>query len=209
MADEFVEMTGAGSASGVPDVAVLTLRVEFGAGQVEEALEGSARATEAVVAGLRGGGIDAADLKTASIRIDTRWNPQSSVADGYTASQGLTVRVRDVTKIGRVVTECAASGGDSFRMDGLAWSFSDPARLHHRARELAWLDAREKAVQVTELSGRGLGDVVRITETPEPGLLPRPSFRLAAADAGSMPTEVGEDSVEVSLLVRWRLAALD
>lgn len=204
MPSEYVEMTGSGAASGTPDVADLTVRLEHGATEVAEALAGCAGAAAGVVDRLRAAGMPAADLRTESIRVDQRWNNQSGTTDGYTASQTLSVRVRDVSAVGAVVTELAAAGGDAFRMDSLAWSFSDPDELATQARERAWADARAKAEQVATLAGRSLGTVVRLRESADTAGVPRPMLKLAA-DAGAMPAEAGEATVTASLLVRWLL----
>ena len=205
MADEYVEMTGTASVSGVPDVVRLTLGVQHAAATVAGALDGCAGAAAAVIAALDRTGVEPADRQTASLGIETGWDQRGQRPQGYHASQGLDVQLRETARLGEVIGAAAEAAGDAFRLHGLAWQVHDPASLEEQARDAAWHDALSRATQVARLSGRTLGRVLQIDEGAAPSPFPRPTVRAyaMAASAKEMPTEAGTQQLEVSLRVRW------
>ncbi|MDX6360463.1 MAG: uncharacterized protein QOH37_3517 [Nocardioidaceae bacterium] len=203
--DEYVEMTGTGSVSGVPDVVRLSLQVQHSADTVAMALDGCAAAAVGVIAALDRAGIEAPDRQTTSLGVETGWDQRGQRPKGYHASQGISVRLRDTAQVGEVVGAAADAAGDDFRLHGLVWQVADPAALEEQARDAAWHDALTRATQVARLSGRTLGRVLQIDEGAATALFPRPSMRAyaMAASEQEMPTEAGTQGVEVTLRVRW------
>jgi uncharacterized protein YggE len=208
--DEYVEMTGTGIASGVPDMASLRLGVSHQAEDVAQAMVGCARAADAVVGVLNGAGIAPSDRQTTGIEVARGYDHREDRPSGYRCTQGIVVRVRQPDRLGELIGGCGAAAGDGFRLDDLSWSFADADQLRRRAREGAWDDARERAQQVATLAGLQLGPALSIVEqAPVPGPWARAaSFSEQSSDGGAMPVEAGEGSIVVSLKVRWALLAV-
>jgi uncharacterized protein len=199
-----VTVTGTGSAEAVPDVLTAVLGSQRQAGTVAEALDGASRALAAVVAGLRAGGVADADLVTGSASI---WPMQDHAGrvTGYTASQQLTTRLRDLERAGALVGDAVQAGGDAARLHGLSFQVSDTRPVTEWARAQAWDDARAKAGQLATLAKRPLGQVVRIREDGQPRPLHGGPVALAAAagPAAAMPVEPGTTTVTVTIEVEW------
>lgn len=205
-----VTVLGQGSASATPDLMRVTVTVEVRRPDVAGAFARAGVAARAVSAALRDAGVADADLSTTGLGVqaDTVWQENhGQKVVGYLASSTLSVTLRDLSDPGRVIADCVAAGGDDVRLGGLDLGFADQSDLLARAREAAYADARAKAEQYARLSGRALGAVLEVTETPDaPG--PRPMLRAMAAPAAdaSMPVERGESTVAASVRVCWALA---
>src|SRR5699024_4984879 len=106
---------------------------------------------------------------------------------------------------GDVVAVLSEAAGDALGIDGLSLSVSDPADLQRRAREAAFADACNRAEQYAALAERELGPVRHVRDlTDHAGPSPRQA-RAVTFEAGSMPIEAGEHTVQASVQVTWEL----
>lgn len=210
MTKMYVDMTGSGTVQTTPDVATLRLGVSFPAKTVGAALEGCAKQTSDVLASIRAIGVESRDLQTASLSVDPRWNNDGTEIVGHTASQMLSVRLRDITTVGKVITAAGAAAGNSMRMDSLSWTVADPQPLQVKAREVAFEDARDKAEQLATLAGARVGQVLHIIDMDSSSGWAPPtarSYKMMAGAEMDMPTEGGEHQVSAQVRVRWALVS--
>jgi len=199
-----VTVTGTGSASAPPDVAVIDVAAEVSAAHASEALELAGAALTRMRDAALSGGVQPADLATSGTQLwpetDQRGRP-----NGYRAMLSMTVRSREIRSVSDLLPALIAAGGDAGRLHNIRLEFSDPASLASTARERAFADARARAQQYADLAGRGLGEVVLVEEGGSPGGGPSPVFRMAAVVSESVPVEPGMQSVSASVTVRWGL----
>ena len=204
---DYVEVTGSGAASGVPDVVVLDTRIQCDGPDVATALSACTERTNLVVAATSAAGVADRDRQTTGVGVNQRWDHQGQAVVGFTAYQSLRVLVRDRTDVGDLIAALAAAAGDAFALDSVTLRVADTAPLLAQAREAAFADARAKAELYAGLAGRALASPTRVRETVGDGGGPQPVFRLAAAkdSAGGMPVEAGESTVTASVCVRWAM----
>lgn len=204
-------VTGSGSASGAPDMALVRLGVQTSDEDVLAAFDRSNRITADIIEALLALGIERADIQTSGLSLyqDRPYDPYSDVEDGtiiYWAQNALRVTLRDVSLVGQALGASVQAGANS--IDGLSYGISDPGELEARARELAVADARARAEHLAELSGAQLGRVFSISEG-DGGFRARAEsleFAAMAADAGAAATvEAGQLSVSVQLQITWEL----
>ncbi|MFD1211599.1 SIMPL domain-containing protein [Arthrobacter sp. GCM10027362] len=201
-----ITVTGTGSASGAPDLLRLSLGVETTATDLAGAWRRTADAAERLLAALHGAGIAGDDAATSaiSLRPETAWrNGRGQETTGYTASTSFGVTIRALPQASEVLQAAVAAAGDSLRVGGISYGFSDPAALAAAAREAAWRDAQIKAGQLAGLAGRTLGMVQRIEEAPAGGPAPLPAVREAALVAEAMPVVPGSAELAARLTVTW------
>ena len=198
-----IVVTGVGSASGIPDLAQLSLAVSVTANTVAGARQAAADSMTDVRAALKRQRILDSDIATSHFRIhpEYEYGPDGRQQIGYTVSNGLSVTVRDIDKAASVIDDAIAAGGDHLLFNGLSFGFSDTTELEKSAREAAVDDMREKASQLAEFSGRELGDLKTVSE----GSFGGPDFPAIAElvrndSAGSAtPISAGEVGVTVSI----------
>lgn len=202
MPEPGITVTGAGSASGEPDVATLSLGAEAQRPGVADAFDAAGAAMTAMVAAVRAAGVAGADLHTGGVDLRSAYEHEGR---GYLASQQLSVRVRDLDDLGALVSAAVRAGGDAARLHGLHFSFSDPEAELRSARERAWADARAKAEQYAALAGRRLGAARGIAETA--GHFTHAFRELAGSSTlAAMPVERGTVDVTVAVEVEWAFA---
>ncbi len=199
-----VAVGGVGRVSVQPDVLVARLGAEVVAGSVQDALDRCSGALARIAATLREWGVAGADLGTAGASVyaahDQHGNPR-----GWTATQQLTAKLRDVGTAGDIVSKAIAAAGDAGRLHSLSFEVADDTVPRAEARRLAFADARAKAVQFAELSGRELGAVRAVIEgvSGGGGGAGREFGGLARYAVESMPVEPGSLEVVVTVTVQW------
>ena len=140
-------------------------------------------------------------MQTSQLGLDPVYGPYTEGAEepqrvvGYQASNMVTVRVREVAKLGAVVD--AVTGAGANRLYGIGFDVSDPRAPLDAARERAVADARAKAELYARAAGVTLGAVVSIRETVERP--PGPVMMRAEAMDAAPP--VSEGTVTLSTQV--------
>lgn len=200
-------VTGTGTAAGPRDECVISAGVEVRRPTALAALTDSAAAIEQVRAVILAAGIPASALETSAVALNPVYDNYPTVA-GFTASLGLRITTRDLDSAGALLGQIVGVGGDAARLNDVSFRHSDPTALIAQARDAAWADAMARATQLAGLSGRGLGEVLSVSEVSG-GEGPRPKggrMMMAMADAGPAVTlDAGEGQVGVTLSVRWAL----
>lgn len=207
-------VSGDGQSAAAPDMAILTLAVVQQAVSAREALNANNKAMADVLAALKKEGLAERDLQTSGFNITPQYNypvdkegrSLPPVLSGYQATNTLTVRLRELAKLGTLLDEAVTlginQGGD------IRFTNDKPQPIITEARKAAVADALSKAKVLTEAAGVKLGRIIEISENfarPEP----QPVFRAAMAkemsDAGAVPVAGGENSYSVTVNVTFSL----
>lgn len=205
-----LSVSATGEASRTPDIATLSTGVVTQAADANAAMRDNANQMDKVMAALRAAGIAERDVQTSGINL----NPQYKYADnmppaivGYQASNTVNVKVRDLSRLGKVLDALVAQGAN--QINGPSFGLDNPDAAFEEAR----LAAVKKAQAQAQTYARALGlQVRRIVSISEGGAsLPRPPMpvmRMMAADAGyAKETAVapGESSVSVGVEMVFEL----
>ena len=198
-----ITVSGAGRVPVRPDVLVARLGVEVVAGSVQDALDRSSAALASMATALREGGTPDADLGTAGASVYAA-HDQHGNQRGWTATQQLTAKLRDVGTAGDLISKAIAAAGDAARLHDVSFEVADDTGPRAEARRLAFADARSKAELYAELAGRELGTVRAVAEGGgEGGVRPFDGALMARAAAGPMPVEAGSLDISVTVTVQW------
>lgn len=204
-----ITVSGSGTVTATPDEVIVRLGVETEAGEADEALRQNSERTQAVIDRLKETGIPAADIQTEMVQLRPRYEaseregPDTGGRElaGYVASNIVEASTRDLDAVGQVLDAAVRAGAN--RVEGIRFEVSNPAELLRQARETAWQDAEEKALQLADLSDAELGDVVSIGESTQG---PRPVYAEAALEEeAGVPIEPGSEEIQVQLQVGWAL----
>lgn len=209
-----ITVTGQGDASIAPDLAILNLSVLREADTARQALTDNNEAMAKVLAAMKEDGIEERDLQTGGFSIQPRYvypddkngltQPKIS---GYSVSNTLTVKVRDLTKLGNILDQSVTlgvnQGGD------ITFTNDDPSTAITEARKEAIKDAVAKAKTLTEAAGVSVGKVISINETsaiptPRPIGFPRMVTAQSMA-ADSVPVATGENTYNVNVTVTFEI----
>lgn len=161
-------VTGQGEAMAVPDIAELRLGVEARADTVAEAQTQASEAMDEVVVALKDNGVAEKDIQTQrfSIYPVTRWIREKDEEEiiGYRVTNIVVAKIREMDKVGDIIDAVAEAGGDLTRIQGISFSVDDPTPYYEEARAKAVKDAKDKAFQLADLAGVGLGKPTYISE---------------------------------------------
>lgn len=201
-----VVITGHGEANVPPDLALLTVGIVTEGATAREALDLNNAAMRQAVDLIKQTGIADRDLQTARISVQPRYaqeNNRRQRITGAQASNQLTVRVRDLAKVGDILDRAVSLGANS--VSGPVFGLQNPETAQDAARKAAIADARRRASLAAEALGLRLGRVV-LVEEPDEDARPIAVMRAAPAPAAAAPVEAGETTVRASVRVTWELA---
>ena len=204
-----ISVSGTARIEGVPD----TLRLDIGVNVVEPTVDAAlTKANEASAAlqkALQEGGVAERDIASTQLSIQPQYDYATNTAriTGYQVTQSVSAKLRDLDTAGEVIGAAAATGGDATVVNGISFDLEDNAALLSSARERAIADAKAKAEEYADAAGRGLGQVVSITESTQS--IPQPYAADLAAGAvvddslRSVPLAPGTQTVSVEVQVTY------
>lgn len=201
-AEHTISVAGTGRVILSPDTADLRLGVTATAKTVKEARATAAEAMTAVLAGLRELGIADRDMQTTILSLQPVYDYTTSTnpprLTGYSLSNGISVTIRDLDKVGSAIDGALAAGATS--LDGVTFRVADQTAAENQAREAAMTEAKAKATSLANAAGVSITGVQSITETVAP--VPYPIYGYAErALAGDVGTPVMPGTSEVSVTV--------
>jgi uncharacterized protein len=168
-----------------------------------EASDANSAAMGKVLLALKGAGIEGKDYQTSRLSLQPQYPPNRqgpSPVVSYRASNRVTIRLRDVTKIANVIDTLVGAGAND--IGGTNFMVSQASKLLDDARTQAVADARRKAEIYVKAGGVTLGAPLSISEE---GAAPRPVFRAKMAAEMVAPVAQGEETLSVTVNVSWAI----
>ena len=139
-----------------PDMATISTGVQTDADTAVEALRRNSAEMERLVALIRALGIPARDIQTASINLNPRYDynnrgDQPPRFLGYQASNQVTVKLRDLDRVGEVLDAMVEAGATN--INGPQFSIEDDEAAKAQARSNALERGRAQAEEYARLAG--------------------------------------------------------
>ena len=199
-----ISVTGEATVSVPPDQAQIDGGVTSDAKTAREASDANNAAMGKVLLALKGAGIDEKDFQTSRLSLQPQYAPNRAGPTpivGYRASNRVTVRLRDVTKLASMIDVLVGAGAND--IGGINFTVSQASKLLDDARTHAIADARRKAEIYAKAAGVTLGEPLSISEEGPSA----PVFRgkMAAPMAAATPIAQGEETLSVSVNVSWAI----
>lgn len=214
-----ISVTGEGEVVAVPNIGQFSFNVTFDAIEATIAQEESAIKMNQIIAYLKSEGIEEKDIKTTSYNLypKYRWEerlcpmgsfcpPGEQVQDGFSVSQGVVVKVRDVNLAGKLLAGVGERGASD--ISSLSFTVDDPDMLEAEARNKAIEDAQKKATLLAKQLGVR---IVRLTfySEAESEFLPYQTMRMATdqlSNTKEVPElPVGEESFTVRVDLNYEV----
>jgi uncharacterized protein YggE len=208
-----IQIAGEGQASVAPDTALVSLAVVRNAATADAALAANNAAMRDVLAFLRENGVADRDTQTSGFSIHPQYRQQEpkdgSVPPpevvGYEVSNMLTVKVRELAKLGSLLDGSVKLGVNQGGQ--ISFTKDKPEAVMADARKAAVADAMAKARTLAEAAGVKLGRILEISEGA-PVVAPPPMMRMAMAKemSDSVPIATGENTYSVTVNMTFALA---
>ncbi|HEY8591779.1 MAG TPA: SIMPL domain-containing protein [Sphingomicrobium sp.] len=204
-----LDVTATGEVTRVPDIAVVSAGVVTRAATAGAALQQASTKMARVRSALKAAGIEDRDIQTSNISLNPEYrydNNQPPRLTGYTASNTVNVRFRNIANAGKVIDALVAEGAN--QINGPTLTIDKPEAALDEARSRAVAAGRARA----ELYARSMGlRVVRVVAVSESGgsypVPPRPMAVMAQArgEAADSKIDAGEQRLEVNLAMTFEL----
>lgn len=214
-----ITVTGEGKVSAVPDIAQVSFTVSEEAVTASQAQDLAAKKINVALALLKEKGIAEKDIKTSSYNISPKYAYQppcytypcpyneASKIVGFTASQTVEVKVRDIDNTGDVLSSLGDAGVSN--LYGPNFMIEDEDGLQAEAREEAIKEARKQAEQLAKALGVR---VTRVVNYSENGGYPGPFYRadtmnmaMGGAEKAVPSIPAGENEIMVSVSVTYEV----
>jgi len=202
-----LDVSATGEVTRVPDVAIISAGVVTRAPTATGALQDAADRMARVQAALTRAGIASRDIQTSNLSLNPEYryeNNQPPQLVGYTATNQLSVRFRDIRNSGKILDALVKEGAN--QISGPNLTIDQPDAALDEARGAAVRMGRARA----ELYARSLGmRVVRLVSVSEGGgnypPPPMPPMMMARAQSADTKIEAGEQKLSVTLAMVFEL----
>jgi len=217
-----VDVSGMGELFTKPDIAAFSYSATAKAKTVAEAQKQATKIANDSIAFLKKNGVAEKDIKTENYSFYPQYEyvqericvsypcvpgPGKQVITGYEVSQAMRVKVRDLDKVGELVSGMGSLGVSN--LGSVEFTIEDEQKVQAEARALAIENAREKAYKLA----RDLGlRVVRIAAFSEAGF--HPTYQKFATDGFALERDtaaanpeipVGENKIVSNVVVTYEL----
>jgi uncharacterized protein YggE len=203
-----LDVNATGEVTRVPDVAIISAGVVSRATTASAALQDTANRMDRVLAALKRAGVADRDIQTSSVNLNAEYRyPENQAPQlvGYTASNTVTIRFRDIRNSGKILDALVGQGANQISGPNLVVDKPEAALDEARAKAIASGRAR------AELYARSLGmRVVRVVAVSESGGYappPPPMPMYARAEMASPATKIepGEQKLQVNVAMTFEL----
>lgn len=189
-----------------PDTAIVFAGVETTGKDLARATKDAAAAMRRVLAAVADAGVAEKDVQTTrhDVQVERPWDQgRPGPITGYTISDEVRVKVRDLSRVGAVLERVTAAGSNVLR--GLSFTKDDTTAERGRALADAYATARAKAEALARAAGITLGEVLSLGETAREPVVP--TFRTAqvASLGGGAPVSVGEVEIQGTVEVTYAI----
>jgi len=154
-----------------------------------EASQENSQKMNAVIKAIKLLGVEDKDIKTNNYRLTPVYNwleRRGQNLKGYQASQDLSLKIRDLNKIGDIIAATTKQGAN--QIGNVSFTIDDEYDLKNQARKIAIEKAEKKAKSIAQQTGMKLGKVKGFYEN-QPKVSPYNSLQL------EMPTTLSNNSL--------------
>lgn len=195
-----------------PDLAEISVSVVSQGQNPETLTSNNNDKMSAVIQFLKAQGVDEKDIRTTNYDLSPNYqydkNTQRNYITGYTFTQTVLVKVRDLNRVAAIVGGLAPLGVN--QIGGINFTFDDPEKFLALARADAFTKAQAKAKEMAAAAGVSLGRVVSVSEY---GSGPRPYYDIKTLGMGggevaapSVPTiQPGTQDVTDQVTITYEL----
>ena len=208
--EKTVRVSGTGIVAGDPDVIALSIGVSVERDSVKQARTEAAEAMAGVIESLKGNGLLDTDIQTQHFSIHQRFDYTKGRREfrGYSVTNTVSAKIRDLDTVGNVIDDAAEAGGDLVEINSIRFTIEDPTKLQMQARIAAMQNAEAKAQTLATEGGVTLGKPISISESgdfyePYPASL---EFAFADDAAGAAtPIQSGQLQITVTVNVIYEI----
>lgn len=205
-----VELSVTEIVESAPDTATFSTGVETSAPTASAALRQNSTQVAKVIAQMKSLGIAEKDIQTSGINLSPEYEyiqtTQKNRFKGYRVSNQVSVKMRDIDKLGSILDQVVASGATN--INGPYFSIDDDSNVKRAARAAALANGKAQAESYARAAGYSGVRLLSVTEglvgRPMPYAMMRQTAMAEAADA-SVPVQPGQVGTSVVLNLQYEM----
>ncbi len=205
-----ITVTGDAKVSAMPDIGMLSFGVTTGRmPTAKAALDSLSTRMNAILAAVKNAGIPEKDITTEQFYMNPAydWSDGRQTLRGYEATQSLRVKVRDLDKVGDILSVATAAGAN--QAGNVDFTIDNPDAVRAQARGEAIADAKAKAKVLADQLGLSLGRVLSFSEGGgyyPPVMYARDAMSMGGAEnQAKVDIPVGEQDVNMQVSITYEL----
>ena len=208
---DYFSVNGSGTVYAKADIANISVGLKTGTKKTAvEATRESVGKMNNIIAELKKLKIEEKDIKTSNYSLNPVYNytqDNGQVLDGYEVVQTLSLKIRDLEKIGDVISKTTEQGAN--QVGNIDFTIDDEFALKNQARELAIKKAKEKASLIAQQSGIKLGSIKNVVESSDSPVYPTYSnakMDFAGSSKEALPSpeiQTGQNEIKVDVTVTY------
>ena len=214
-----ISVSGEGEIYAKPDLALVDVSVKTERKSVSDALNENASKMNKIIRVIEEDGVEKKDLQTTNFNIYPRYEYIKSsdkeegqiypygkrTLVGYDINQTLEVKVRDLSKVGKILQDATNAGAN--RVGDIRFTIENKDALQEKAREEAINKAKVKAKKLASQLGVTLGRIISFSEnTGRPiyyGI--KNNVPASGASETTPQIEVGENKIKVDVSIIYEI----
>lgn len=162
-----IAITGNGTASAEPDLAVIVAGVDYTMDDPAEAVDSAAETAEAFMQAARDLGVEDADMQTSyyNLYVEQEYDPYTYTYTGetvYHVQHYVRFKVRETEQVGEVLSAVIGAGANS--VSSVSFTVEDQSSLSDAAYLDAVRDAEHRATLMADAMGVTLGEVRYVSQ---------------------------------------------
>lgn len=194
-----------------PDIAKVSFSVVSEGIDPEKIAERNNKTMNAAIDFIKSQEIDADDIKTTQYNLSPRYEydekTRKTFISGYTLTQTLLVKIRDLRKVAKVLGGLPELGIN--QIGSISFEIDEPGKYLAEARNKAFEKAKEKTKEMAEKNGVELGRVISFYEYQDYLPVYRTTEKLGLGGAEAIPTppqiQPGTQEITVQVSVTYEI----
>ena len=203
-----ITVTGTGLVTLTPDIAYVSIGVHSQDPSAKVATDDNNTKAAAVIAAIKGFGVDVKDIQTTNFSIYPQQQYDNSgtiTGTIYMVDNTVYVTVRDLSKLGDLLDGTIGAGANS--VSNISFDLADKTAVLTQARQAAVVNARKQADELTAATGVSLGDVVSISyyDSTPPVAVQYARDAVGLGGGSSVPVQSGSMQISTTVTIVYEL----
>lgn len=203
-----IAFDGEGKVFTKPDIAFVDFSVVTQGTRVKDVQEANTQKMNKVITFLKDSGIEEKDIKTTNYNLYPQYNYENYKIPqiiGYQISQTLSIKARNLDKIGEILEGVVDVGIN--QVNFLYFGVEDDEQVKEQARKMAIDDAKEKAQKLAKELGIKLGKLTNFYENVSGYPVPMYSYKESGMGGGGTTPDIqtGENEIIVNITLTYEV----
>lgn len=205
-----ISVSAEGKIEASPDTANFSFSVISESTSSETISADNINKMNAAIEFIKSKGINEKDIKTTGYNFSPKYEydekTKKTSISGYTLTQTVSVKVRDLTKVAEVLGGLPGLGINN--ISSISFTIDDPEQYLTQARNQAFEKAKTKAFQMASVNGAVLGKIINFSEYQSSAYYKGAALGMGGGETASIPVpqiQPGTQEISVQVNVNYAL----